>query len=282
MRPDDFFEEHMDDALGFSVSSPKLNRELISQLRSRPLQDHGDIEAAVALARLVHNELEAYGTGGGQKLDDEEIREAITALKAVVRRVGVGIQIPFRDYSGFYRYWIDKGAYGSWQARRDLLSAIFDDAHDRLVDLESRALESSLVEPVSPRGRTGWARIDEEVSELRRHFQAARTAQDYRNVGNDCVTLLEALSGQVYDPGRHVRAGESEPPVTKTKQRLERFVDDALPGAANGSLRKLARATIDFAQELKHSEAATRREAGLSADAVIQLANLLRRLDEPE
>lgn len=140
---------------------------------------------------------------------------------------------------------------------------------------------SSLAQPVSPRGRTGWAKVDEELTEMRRHFEIARTPQDYRNVGNDPVTVTVALSRQVYDPAKHLRAGEEEPAVGQTKQRLERFVEDALAGKDNAAARRLVRASIEMAQDVKHSDTPTRRDAGLAADAVILLANLLRRLDEP-
>jgi hypothetical protein len=44
----------------------------------------------------------------------------------------------------------------------------------------------------------------------------------------------------------------------------------------------MARAEIDYAPHVKHSHTPTRREAGIAADPVIQLANMLRRLDEAE
>jgi hypothetical protein len=55
------------------------------------------------------------------------------------------------------------------------------------------------------------------------------------------VAITEALSAHVYDPDRHLRDGETEPPIANTEQRLA---------------------------------APTRREAGIAADAIIQLANL--------
>jgi hypothetical protein len=176
---------------------------------------------------------------------------------------------------------VENGAYGSWQARRDLLSKLFDPLHDQLADMELATLESPLVDPISPHARTGWSAVDTEISELRRHFSSARTPQDYRAVGLDCVAVTEALSAQVYDPRRHLRTGEEEPPVAKTKQRIERFIEDSAPGPDNAALRKLARAALEYAQQVKHSDTPTRREAGIAADAVIQLANILRRLDEP-
>lgn len=133
--------------------------------------------------------------------------------------------MPFRDFKTFYSYW-RHGAKGSWQARRDILDEIFDPLHEQLANLELQSLDSTLAQAISPRGRTGWLRVDEEIAELRRHFQGARTAQDYRNVGNDCVIITEALSRTVYDPLRHLRPGETEPRIGETKQRIERFVED--------------------------------------------------------
>lgn len=211
------------------------------------------------------------------------MRLALQSLHLVVRRLGIEwFKVPFRNFTSFHDWWVNNGGYGSWQARRDLLSGIFDPLHDVLADMELAALSSSLVDPISPHPRTGWPAIDTEISALRRHFNTARTPQDYRAVGLDCVAVTEALSRTVYDPAKHLRAGEEEPPVANTKQRIGRFIEDTAPGPDNAALRKLARASIEFAQHVKHSATPTRREAGIAADAVIQLANLLRRLDEPE
>lgn len=281
MRADNFLEDHDDVTYGLAVSKQRFRTELAQELRRGPLEDESDVEAAVALARLVHDELEVCGTDGSLTLNEADMRLAIQALRAVTGRLGLTLEIPFRDYATFRNYWIREGARGSWQARRDLLEDIFGDLHDQLADMESKNLTSTLAQPVSPRGRTGWTRIDEELAELRRHFEQARTAQDYRNVGNDCVIITEALSAQLYDPDQHLREGEEEPPVAKTKQRLDRFVDDALPGRSNAELRKLVKVVIEATQATKHDPSSTRRDAGLAADSVIMLANLLRRLDEP-
>lgn len=278
MRPEDFFSNETDDIFGVSIKKPRFDRDLIATVRRGPIDDKDDTEVAVALARLVHDELELYGTSGGELLEDPEMREALVALRAVTQRIGLTLDVPFRDFSTFKSYWLRNDAYGSWQARRDLLNDVFYKAHDDLIELESRALASSLTDPISPRGRTGWARVDEEIAELRRHFQSARTPQDYRNVGNDCVTVTEILSREVYDAAAHLRTGETEPPVDKTKQRLERVIEDALPNSENAALRKVARASIELAQEVKHKDTPTRRDAGIAADSIIQLANLLRRL----
>lgn len=56
MRPDDLFH---DDLRG----RRRFDGGLARQLRVGPLESTDDVEAAVALARLVHDDLEAFGTG---------------------------------------------------------------------------------------------------------------------------------------------------------------------------------------------------------------------------
>lgn len=281
MRAEDFFEETERTSFGMTVPVRVFRRDLVRGLRQGPSLNWPDIEAAVAIARLVHDELETYGTSGGEDLSDADMREALLALDAILRRLGFEpINPPFRNFTTFRSHWMRNGARGSWQARRDILDGIFDDLHERLADAESQSLSSTLAQPISPRGRTGWAKVDEEIAELRRHFQSARTPQDYRNVGNDCVIVTETLSRTAYDPSRHLREGEDEPPAAKTKQRLDRVVEDAAAGADNAPLRKLVRAAIDMAQAVKHGSTPTRRDAGIAADTVILLANVMRRLVE--
>lgn len=278
MRPDNFLvEDEPDDVFG--LPRRRLNDSLVRDLRGSPAPGISDAEAGVALARLAHDELETYGTSGGAVLDDQEMRELLLALRAIVGRLGIdGFDPPFRDFSSFRTYWIRNSAAGSWQARRDILDGIFDALHDGLADQETREMASSLADAISPRGRTGWSTVDAEIAELRRHFQSAHSAQDYRNVGNDCVIVTEALSRVTYDPRRHLRQDETEPAVDRTKQRLERYIEDELPGPENVELRRLVRATIEMAQAVKHQPTTSRRDAGIAADAVILLANLLRRI----
>jgi hypothetical protein len=57
-------------------------------------------------------------------------------------------------------------------------------------------------------------------------------------------------------------------------------VEDAAAGADLENLRRLARCSVDLAHEVKHSATPTRREAGIAADSVILLANMLRRLED--
>ncbi|MEV7265762.1 hypothetical protein AB0N38_19610 [Micromonospora aurantiaca] len=284
MRSWEFWTERsVPDPWGGSSTTTEqtLNEQLLLAVTRGPIQERPDIEVAVALARFAHEQFEGYGTSGAEISQDESII-VMRALKGVLARLGVTtFDPPFRDFDTFYKHWRREGAVGGggWQARRDILDEHFDPLHTILDEREAGSITSTLATAISPHPVTGWPRVDEEVSELRRHFESASTQQDHSNVGNDCVAVLEALSATVYEHGKHQRGDEPEPSVASTKARLDRFVEVELPGSDNAELRKLVRSAIEFAQAVKHRRATvSRTEAGIAADAVILLANVLRRI----
>lgn len=268
MRPSDYFEDD-DDILDF---------DLLEQLRARPVAEYTDVEAALALSELLSQEFLLFGTSGGQHITDAGSREGMRTLVALTKRLKVEWKPDFRDFPSFRAYWLGHDGYGSWRARQVMVSELFEPLREQLEAIEDEALSDELVTPVSPRGRTGWANVDVEVDELRRHFHHADTPQDYRNIGNDLVAVLEALSAAAYDPARHLYADEAEPPVAKTKQRLMRVVEHEMGEVGSDELTKLGRATVEAAQAVKHNLDGTRMRAGIAADAVIQLVNMVRRL----
>ncbi|WAC51865.1 hypothetical protein [Frigoribacterium sp. SL97] len=282
MRTWDFYrpgEEVVSNAWGSEVTQQSaIDVDLLEGLLDGPNPAHGDIEIVVPLARFVHDEYEAYGTHGSP-LSNDDSRLLLRALKAVLERLGIDtFDPPFRDYETFRKYWRANDGHGSWQARRDMLHDKFDTLHEMLDARETDSLAGALADPISPRKATGWQRVDEELNEMRRHFQAARTEQDYSNVGNDAVAALEALSSASYEHTRHGEPGTDEPPVPNTKSRLGRVVEVELPGSENAELRKVVRAAIELAQATKHRRNGDRRSAGMAADAVLLVVNLVRRL----
>ncbi len=274
MTPEDFFNDD------FFSDEGKLDVELLTNIRAGNHTGRSDVEVGAALLRLAHDELEAYGTGGTDRTDDDGIRLILRTSRALLQRLEIPLDLPFSDYRTFHSYWSDNGAYGNWQARRNILNKLFEPVHQELARLEDQELVSTLGKPVTSHPGTGWSRVDAEINELRRHFGSARSSQDYRNIGNDCVAVLERLGEAVFDPELHLNEGEQVPPVANTKDRLGRFVEHAAAGPANAEIRKLARAAIELAQAVKHQSEPTRRNAGIAADSVILLANLLRRLAE--
>lgn len=269
MRPHDYFVDEDGDVLDF---------DLLERLRLRPVAEYTNVEAALALAELLQQEFLLYGTSGDQHITDAGSREGMRTLTALAKRLGVEWKPAFRDFPSFYAYWMAHNGYGSWAARREMVSNMFSPFRERLENIEDESLRDELVTPVSPLSRTGWPNVDMEVAELRRHFHSATTPQDYRNIGNDLVAVLVALSGTAYDPARHLYSGEVEPPADKTKNRLLRVIEHECGTVGSRELTTLGRATIEAAQAAKHNLDGTRMRAGIAADAVIQLVNMVRRL----
>lgn len=282
MSPDDFFEET--ETISPWSTEPtittKLRKDFLNELRAGSVAGTDDLDAAVALTHLVWDDLIAYGTGGGETLDDKEIALAQRALTATLGRLGITLDLPWRDFTSFRSYWLRNDGYGSWQARRDLLEKFFAPVQTELDRQEEAQFRAVNAEAVSPHTKTGWPKVDEELTELHRRFRTATTTQDYRDVGNRSVAVLEALSRTIYDPSVHLRDGETEPPADKTKQRIGRYVEDSLAGSDNEAIRGVVNKVSDLAHSVKHSTAPTRREAGIAADSVIMLANILRRVDQ--
>ncbi|NKU56644.1 hypothetical protein GS881_25165 [Rhodococcus hoagii] len=68
MIADDFFKSARDDVWGGTKS--KFDMALIKEIRAGSVAGRTDIEIAIALSQLVHDELQAFGTEGGQSLND--------------------------------------------------------------------------------------------------------------------------------------------------------------------------------------------------------------------
>lgn len=147
----------------FPETKRGLDAELLESLRSQPLPETSDVRSAEQLLQVVWDELVAYGTGGGNECDDKEIAVAIRTLEAVTRRLGIPLELPFRDFARFRTYWLRNEGYGSWQARRDIVEALLEPTRKELEGLDLRLagpaikeeLISALRNPVAIRDQLG-------------------------------------------------------------------------------------------------------------------------------
>jgi hypothetical protein len=104
----------------------------VERLRASALDDVTDLDAAYALARIAWTELEAFGTSGSQRLDDDEIALPLRSLTAVLRRLHTPLDLPFRDFKSFKSFWKQQGMSDSYEARRSYLSRVFEPALKKL------------------------------------------------------------------------------------------------------------------------------------------------------
>ena len=151
MIDDDFFEEK--GITGFGTPKFKLRKDLLNSLRAGPLPSDGDLTFAIVLTRLVRSEFEAFGTGGGERLSDPELELAQRTLRGSYTGIGIDLSLPWRNFTGFKTYWLQNDAYGSWQARRDLIARFFDPVQDELDRQEEAEFHTVLAEavPLVPR-----------------------------------------------------------------------------------------------------------------------------------
>ena len=282
MRLDDFFTTTppVSDMWGDAATSSALNADLLREIMKRPVPGDDHLETAVSLTRLVRREFEASGTDSSQVISVEESELILRTLRLTLKRDGISFEPPWRDFPSFRSHWLREGASGSWQARRDLLDKWFLPVLEHLEAKEERAFRSELANGVSPRTELGWPAVDEYIRQLRQRFHSATSVADYKDVGNRCVGVLEALSSVVYDPALDCPPNEAPPSIDKTNIRIGAYVDRKLPGKGNEELRGLIKKASAVAHRMKHSERANRTTTGICADTVILLANVLRRLQE--
>jgi len=280
MRRDDLFSTSTDGERRDTTGNG-LRRDLLESAIRGAIPGVVDIEFAEAAVSLLHDELGAYGTSGNTRLqgDDDDANLLIRACFCSCNRSGVEFPVlPFRDFTGFRKFWNGAGMYGSYEKRRNYLHQALGPVIARLAELSFKALTDQLESSISPLSATGWAQVNAEISQLRQRFAAAHSEQDYSAVGNSCVRILEHLGEVVFDQAVHVPSGHETPPRDKTKIRLETAIIHALPNGDNENLRKLARATVEVAQEVKHRKTPTRQSAAIAADSVILLVSIMRHL----
>jgi very-short-patch-repair endonuclease len=156
MRASDFFIEEEDPEWDLKGLDPErrmrsvLDVAFIDRLRGGPQAGVDDIEAAYGLARLANEELEEYGTRGIPRLSNEQITAALRTLRAVLRRLDITLDLPFRDFTGFRGYWSEQGMSGGggWAARRGYLSGVFNAIFSRLDELDDERTTNSGVRGV--------------------------------------------------------------------------------------------------------------------------------------
>lgn len=256
-----------------------FRKSVARQVCQGPIDEAPDVEVAESLAVLVRDELLARGADESHKLDKTpwndkhvELELAVSALESVLTRLGIPFAPPPFDF-----LWTVTGLPRTDEERGEVRGR-----YGLLIE-QVRAVglaRESLAEGVSTDSAMAWPQVDAELAALRQRFESARTPQDYRDVGNRCVATLEALGDAVYDPSKHLRDGEEVPARDKTKLRLERYVDDSLAGKDNQKVRAVVKPVIELAHSVKHREIVTRRDAGIIADSVVLLCNILKRCEQ--
>jgi hypothetical protein len=86
VHDDDLFEENGN--CEFGTPKLKLPADLLQKLRAGPLPEEDDLTCDIVLTRLVHGELEAFGTGGKEPVSEPEIELARRTLRGRAAPIG--------------------------------------------------------------------------------------------------------------------------------------------------------------------------------------------------
>ena len=271
--------------VGYNEVSLELRRDLVRDALVKPVEGTDDLELLLALARLLYRELQYTATGNWQGInvsDTADQRLLFRAVQRISQRHNIDVhQFEYRDYDEFGDFVLEQFGIKPDEVNiRRYLGSIFNPLEDQVHRIQDVIWDTELILPVSPRGATGWSKVDSEIDEMRQQFRSARTEQAHSSIGNSCNRILLFLSEAAFIPARHLPAGEDLPPAAKTKNRFGMIIDRELAGPDQASLRKVAHATVELAEAVKHRKNPSRTDAGIAADSVIMLVNLMRRISD--
>jgi hypothetical protein len=285
MRSVNLLEDINDGSNGWNGIVLGLRTEFVSAALAKPVEGTDDLELLLGLAALLHQELLSFSTNSWPQSvisNTSDQKLLFRALYRVSRRNRLQLSQPeYRDYLEFKDYVQAKyGAKLDEAQVRSYLRSVFHPIEDHVHRIQDEIWDTELTQPISPHAATGWSKVDREILEMRDQFRAARSEQAHSSIGNSCNRILHFLSEAAFIPDRHLPAGEALPPVAKTKHRFDLIIERELAQSNQASLRKFARAAVELAEVVKHGSTPSRMDAGIAADGVIVLVNIMRRISE--
>jgi very-short-patch-repair endonuclease len=195
MKAADFFRIEQDSTWStngdpWSSWHDVLDTGLIERIKRGNLDGVTDLDAAQGISRLAYQELLHYGTNQKEcKLDNDEMAEVLSALRAVLRRLGIGFRPPFRDFTGFHGYWSKHDMGYSWAARRGYLSELFGPLWEQLDGLEDAQSASA-----------GYRGVDGQMQNIIFASTGFKPEMVMRDAINNVVEIVEhGDSCLVYD-----------------------------------------------------------------------------------
>ena len=201
-------------------------------------------------------------------------RDLYTALQATTRRLGIAFRLEHDSLGSLVKAHSDLPRMPSL-----LIDSVIDPPFERLLDNLDDPASLRLLEPVDP-STTGWAKVDDEIEELRAAAAAATTGHDRAAVARLCREIFVSLAEAAYDEPRHGRLPEREDGQGggTVKPRIEQVITTEAAGGDLSDLRVLMTKALSFANSLQHHKDPGDNEAMICADATIMIATGVRRL----
>lgn len=122
-----------------------------------------------------------------------------------------------------------------------------------------------------------WGSVETRLSDLHVKLMAAKSADDWQDVGRRCREIVIETADVVFTP-RLLPAGSKIPGTGDAKARLEAYFESRQPDLAD-DMRAFVSGTMRLANALTHSTRMGRLEAVGSAQAVVLLVRMLQEID---
>jgi len=206
---------------------------------------------------------------GGPRIDtvNGSYVERRTRIREGLQERAIDDPNPFGDLWAWYGKW-SSGDLPTYQSRRTFIGNMYQPILDSIGPQDARTDRR----PAEP---TGWAKVDRDLSAIRRILSTARTEPEFQTVGLRCREILISLAQQVYEPARHRTLDGIEPSPTDAKRMLEAYLAVELAGKSHSEARRHTRAAMDFAVALQHERSATYRHAAICAEMTASVVDII-------
>ena len=154
VRPSDFFTVDVRATVELHGGDPPiyvLDAESLDELRARPSPFVSDLDVAEGLRDLLEDALLGYASRELPPLTGTEMTQAARTLRAVTQRLGIPIELPFRDsttvetLASLRRHLDEAKANAGLQIREDLITNLRDPAaiREHLARLQRIGIDQS-------------------------------------------------------------------------------------------------------------------------------------------
>lgn len=211
---------------------------------------------------------------GGPRIDDvkDVYRQRRERIAKLCSQLGLPDQNPHDELWDWYHHWSTGSGLGTYNSRRVYVRGLVKPLLDAIDTLESQPLGTGLPDVEL----TGWDAVRSQVDLLKQRVASCDGTDDSQAVALLCRELFITLAESAYRPELH------GPTSNSAVDKLNLVIEAEADGSSNRALRKLLKATVDYANKVQHQRTATPKKAGICAEATIAGVHLIRRLTEDE
>lgn len=191
-------------------------------------------------------------------------------LNKTLKKLGLD---PIHKYNDLWDWYNDYNNRNlkTYESRRVYIRQLFAPLIEQIQNSEENQLELFQYE------KTGWDKVDEEVSNMKIVLKEARSNRDFQSVGLRGRELLITLAQTVFIKEKHPSIDGVDISKTDSKRMLEAFVSYCLKNKRNWEKEaKYIRHVINFSNELTHERSATIVDAELCYSAVISTVQIIK------